>query len=277
MLPMLCVVASYTFCSYSDKYFISKAKMSSNTFTFFLSLSMLIFMGMYLPFDFYFYPNVETIVLIGVFTICKILEFKLTAFTLTELSAFELKAWLGLGVFISYLYDVIFNGVSFSIISLTFIAMTITGLFLIAKDGSKKIDYKKISLGLVGVVFAKSGYGIVIHRLKDTCSSTLAMCIAFALICFGMLFFYNPVQEFKKRPKDIAKLSAVRVVNTIGSLIENYVAQISVISYSLIQPLILIVMFLINILKHEKTSPRGIIGGIICITGIISLQLTRNI
>ncbi|MCC8068246.1 MAG: hypothetical protein LIO71_00535 [Ruminococcus sp.] len=276
MLSMLCVVVSYTFCSYSDKYFISKAKMSSNTFTFFLSLSMLIFMGMYLPLDFYIYPTVETIVLLGLFTLCKILEFKLTAYTLTELSAFELKAWLGLGVFISYFYDVMFNGVSFSMISVTFIAMTVIGLFLITIDGSKKINYKKISLGLVGVVFAKSGYGIVIHRLKDTCSSTLAMCIAFFLICLGMLTFYNPIAEFKRQPKDIAKLSAVRIVNTIGSLIENYVAQMSVISYSLIQPLILILMFIINIVKHEKTSYKGIIGGIVCIIGIISLQLSRN-
>lgn len=250
--------------------------MSSNTFTFFLSFSMLVFMALYLPLDFYFYPNVETIVLIGIFTICKILEFKLTAFTLTELSAFELKAWLGLGVFISYFYDIIFNGVSFSIVSITFIVMTVVGLFLISGEGSKKINYKRISLGLVGVVLAKSGYGIVIHRLKDTCSSTLAMCIAFFLICLGMLLFYNPIRELKKSPKDIVRLSAVRIVNTIGSLIENYVAQISVISYSLIQPLILIVMFSINLLKREKTSPKGIVGGIVCIIGIVALQLTRS-
>lgn len=273
---MLCVVACYTFCSYSDKFFISKARLSSNTFTFFLSFSMLIFMGIYLPHDFYFISTLETYILLGLFTICKILEFKLTAFTLTELSAFELKAWLGLGVFISYFYDVMFNGTEFNILSLMLICMTVLGLFLIANDNSKKINYKKISLGLVGVVFAKSGYGIVIHRLKYTCSSTLAMCIAFALICLGMLFFYNPVKEFKKNPNAIAKLSAVRIVNTIGSLIENYVAQLSVISYSLIQPLILIVMFAINIIKREKTSPKGILGGLICITGIIFLQITRN-
>jgi hypothetical protein len=235
-------------------------------------------MGIYLPFDFYFHPTVETYILLGLFTICKVLEFKLTAFTLTELSAFELKAWLGLGVFISYFYDVIFNGTALRILSLILIAMTVLGLFLIANDSSKQINYRKIALGLVGVVIAKSGYGIVIHRLKDTCSSTLAMCVAFFLICFGMLFFYNPVAEFKKHPKDVGKLASVRIINTIGSLIENYVAQISVISYSLIQPLILIVMFGINLLKLKdgKVSAKSIVGGIICIIGIVSLQLTRN-
>lgn len=278
MLPMLCVVGCYTFCSYSDKYFISKAKMSSNTFTFFLSLSMLVFMGIYLPFDFYFRPTKETLVLLGVFTVCKVLEFKLTAFTLTELSAFELKAWLGLGVFISYFYDVIFNGSSLNVLSLVLIAMTVLGLFLIASDDSRQINYRKIALGLVGVVLAKSGYGIVIHRLKDTCSGTLAMCVAFFIICFGMLIFYNPVDEFKKHPKDVGKLASVRVINTVGSIVENYVAQVSVVSYSLIQPLILIVMFAINLFTPNggKKTLKGIVGGIVCIIGIVSLQLTRN-
>jgi hypothetical protein len=195
---------------------------------------------------------------------------------LTELSAFELKAWLGLGVFISYFYDVLFNGSAFSIVSLVLIFMTVTGLFLIANDDTKEVNYKRIALGLVGVVFAKSGYGIVIHRLKDTCSSTLAMCIAFSVICLGMLTFYHPVREFKQNPQAIGKLSAVRVINTVGSLIENYVAQLSVVTYSLIQPSILIVMFLLNLLKREKTSVKGIVGGIVCIIGIVGLQLTRN-
>jgi hypothetical protein len=50
---------------------------------------------------------------------------------------------------------------------------------------------------------------------------------------------------------------------------------LSVISYSLIQPLILIVMFTINLIQREKTSPKGIFGGLICIVGIVALQLTR--
>jgi drug/metabolite transporter (DMT)-like permease len=153
--------------------------------------------------------------------------------------------------------------------------MTVTGLFLIANDGSKRVNYKKIWLGLIGVILGKSGYGIVINRLKETCSSTLTMCIGLALICVIMLFYYNPVQDLKKNPKGIGKLSAVRVVNTVGSLVENHVATLSVISYSLIQPLILIVMFTINLIQREKTSPKGIFGGLICIVGIVALQLTR--
>lgn len=275
MIPMLCTVVCYTFCSYSDKFFISKEKIPSNAFTFFLSFSLLVFMLIYLPFDFYFNPNVSTLILIGVFTFCKILEFNLTAFTLTELSAFELKAWLGLGVFISYFYDIIFNHMEFSMISMVFIVMTITGLFLIANDKSKKVNYKKIWLGLIGVIIGKSGYGIVINRLKDTCSSTLVMCIGLTLICLIMLLYYNPMVDLKKNPKGIGKLSAVRAVNTVGSVVENHVATASVISYSLIQPLILIVMFIINLVQKKKTSLKGILGGIVCIIGIVALQLTR--
>lgn len=233
-------------------------------------------MLMYLPFDFYFKPTTSTFMLLGAFTICKILEFNLTAFTLTELSAFELKAWLGLGVVISYFYDIIFNSVDFSIISAIFIVMVVTGLFLISNDKSKKVNYKRIGLGLFGVVIGKSGYGIVIHELKNTCSSTLTMCIGLALICLIMLFYYNPIEDIKKNPKAIGKLSLIRVINTIGSLVENYVATLSVISYSLIQPLILIVMFIISIIKKDKSSKKGVVGGIMCIIGIVALQLTRG-
>ncbi|MGN1411931.1 MAG: hypothetical protein ACI4WH_05405 [Oscillospiraceae bacterium] len=276
MLPMLCTVACYTFCSYADKFLISKEKISRNMFTFFISFFLLIFMLMYLPFDFYFQPNTSTFILLGAFTICKMLEFNLTAFTLTELSAFELKAWLGLGVVISYFYDIFFNNVDFSIVSAIFITMVVTGLFLIANDKSKKVNYKKIGFGLFGVIVGKSGYGIVIHEIKDTCSSTLTMCISLALICLIMLFYYNPIEDVKRNPKAIGKLSLIRVINTIGSLVENYVATISVISYSLIQPLILIVMFIISIFKKDKSSKKGMFGGVMCIIGIVALQLTRG-
>ena len=88
MLLMLAVVACYTICSLSDKYAV--------------------FHLAYLPFDSrYFDGSLTAYLAILLMAASKFLEFQLAAVVLKEMSAFELKAWLGLTVFLSYGTDLI--------------------------------------------------------------------------------------------------------------------------------------------------------------------------
>ena len=108
MLLMLAVVACYTICSLSDKYAVSKLKMNGSTLTFIMAAATAFFMLAYLPFDSrYFDGSLTAYLAILLMAASKFLEFQLAAVVLKEMSAFELKAWLGLTVFLSYGTDLI--------------------------------------------------------------------------------------------------------------------------------------------------------------------------
>lgn len=70
----------------------------------------------------------------------KILEFKLSAIILDEISAFELKAWLGITLFMSYATD-IFLGEKPSIFKFLFTCLLLQDLFYrkIRQNGQQAI------------------------------------------------------------------------------------------------------------------------------------------
>ncbi len=65
------------------------------------------------------------------------LEFQMSALILKQLSAFDLKAWLGVTLFTSYITDV-FGGAELEIL-----AVTVTGLVFIARSDIKKMSTEK--------------------------------------------------------------------------------------------------------------------------------------
>ena len=65
--------------------------------------------------------------------VCKLLEFRMSILVLKEMSAFELKAWLGVTLFVSYFADV-FMGAALSFPKLAFICAAALGLVLIVRS-----------------------------------------------------------------------------------------------------------------------------------------------
>lgn len=129
MLLMLAVVACYTICSLSDKYAVSKLKMNGSTLTFIMAAATAFFMLAYLPFDSrYFDGSLTAYLAILLMAASKFLEFQLAAVVLKEMSAFELKAWLGLTVFLSYGTDLILGSAALGAVTawkFGFIAVTV--------------------------------------------------------------------------------------------------------------------------------------------------------
>ena len=63
---------------------------------------MSIFLAFTLPFqELYFVPVWQSFAAVALVAICKMLEFQMSARVLTQLSAFELKAWLGVTLFVT--------------------------------------------------------------------------------------------------------------------------------------------------------------------------------
>lgn len=274
ILMMLGVTTCYTISSLSDKYAVSKAKFTGNEFTFLMCSSMSVFLALTLPFQkLYFSFTWQSFVAILLIALCKLSEFQMSALVLKQLSAFELKAWLGITLFISYITDV-FYGADMRILKILCIALTVTGLIFIAKSGKEsKTDYKKIALPLILYLAAKYGYGLIIKAFTPYIAPTVQLLPALVLIALLMLIFIKPAEIVKKNKDGALKVVLARIPNTIGMLLENAVIAISLASYSFIQPMILVVLFFIGIIRKERCSRLNLIGGIICVIGVVAFQL----
>lgn len=279
---MLIVVACYTICSLSDKYAVAKLKFDGNSLTFLMAAATSLLMIFYLPFDSrLFLMSWQSFAAILLMALSKLLEFRLAAVILTEMSAFELKAWLGITVFLSYGIDLV-SGTSAlglnTVWKFAFIALSAAGLFMIARSGGKKIDYKRIILPLVGYLLAKLGYGLIVSFVCSFggvpyISPTLSLFIALVLLAVALAPKVHPIKLFKEKTKGAMFVSVTKIPNVVGLVCENMVAAESMANYSFIQPMILVALFFIGLIKREECTKLNVIGGIVCIAGIIGFQL----
>lgn len=272
---MLMVVLCYTICSLSDKYAVAKIKFNGNELTFLMAAATALFMTFTLPFvDTSVVWGIPAVVAILLLTASKMLEFQMSALILQDMSAFELKAWLGICLFMSYFTDIWMKTQRFSWLRLGFIAVTVIGLVLIAQAGRKKIRYGKIVLPLIVYLVAKYGYGFVIAAAEPYISST--MCLYFALILLALILLpmAHPVRIFREKRNGGLFVVLTKIPNVAGLLGENAVIAVSLANYSFIQPMILVVLFFWGIArKEEEHDLLSVLGGIVCIVGIVGFQI----
>lgn len=279
MVLMLIVVVCYTICSLSDKYAVANLKMNGNTLTFLMAAATSLFMLAYLPFDSRHFDGSFTAFLAIILMACsKMLEFQLAAIILKEMSAFELKAWLGLTVFLSYGTDLILGSAALGMATVwkfCFIAVTAAGLFLIAKAGGEKIDYKKILLPLAGYLLCKFGYGLIVTFTGGNISPTLSLFWALVILAVILAPFVHPIKLCRENTRGVLFVGLTKIPNVAGLILENIVAQQSMANYSFIQPMILVALFFIGVIRKEECTKLNIIGGIVCILGIVGFQIIQ--
>lgn len=275
MALMLMVVLCYTICSLSDKYAVSKIGFNGNELTFLMAAATAVFMTVTLPFvDTHVTWGIPVVLGILLIAASKLLEFQMSALVLAEMSAFELKAWLGLCLFMSYFTDIWMKTQGFSWGKILFIAVTVLGLFMIAQAGKKEIHYGKIVLPLIVYLVAKYGYGLVIAATEPYISSTMTLYFALILLALVLIPAAHPLKIFREKRNGGIFVVATKIPNVMGLLGENAVIAISLANYSFIQPMILVVLFFLGIFqKEEEHSRLNVLGGIVCIIGIIGFQL----
>ncbi|MDE7193025.1 MAG: hypothetical protein K2O14_03545, partial [Oscillospiraceae bacterium] len=161
-----------------------------------------------------------------------------------------------------------------SVLKLLCIAITVLGLIFIARSGEKKeVDYKKIALPLALYLTAKFGYGLVIKGFSEYASPSMQLLPALVLISLLLLPKADPLKIFKDNPKGALRVVLARIPNTAGMIIENAVISISLASYSFIQPMILVSLFVIGLIRRERYTKLNIIGNVVCVVGVISFQI----
>lgn len=273
VILMLAVTACYTICSLNDKYAAAKANLSGDEFTFLMCSSMSVFLALSLPFqNLSFSLTWQSFLAISLVTVCKMLEFQMSARVLKQLSAFELKAWLGITLFASYFTDILF-GSELSVFKLICIFATAAGLVFIARSSKGGVNYKQIILPLVLYLVSKYGYGLIIRSFSPYASSTMQLLPAMVIISLIMLPRVHIRELIKNNRSGVVKVVLARIPNTLGMLLENAVISISLANYSFIQPMILVTLFVIDLIRREKRSRLNLIGSIICIVGIVAFQL----
>ena len=270
---MAAVTACYTISSLSDKYAAAKAKFEPNEFTFLMCASMSVFLALTLPFQtIAFSLRWQSFAGVALVALCKLLEFKMSVLVLKEMSAFELKAWLGVTLFVSYFADV-FLGEKLNTFKLVFICLAALGLVLtVRSDKAEKIHYRRIALPLLLYLTAKLGYGLTIRSFSDYASSIMLLLPALvivALICLPRVSF----NVYTEKPNGTLNVLLARIPNTAGMLIENAVIAISLANYSLIQPMILVTLFVIGLIRHEQHSNTNLLGGVLAIVGVMGFQI----
>lgn len=271
---MLSVTACYTISSLSDKYAVSRAGFSGNEFTFLMCSSLSVFIAFTLPFqDIRFALSWQSFAAVLLIAVCKMLEFQMSALVLKQLSAFELKAWLGTTLFVSYITDVLY-GTALRAVKFGCLILTAAGLVLIVKSGrEKKIEYRKIILPLALYLVSKYGYGLIIKGFSGYASSTMQILPALILLSIVMLTKVSPKEILRKNAKGAAAVVIARIPNAAGMLLENAIIGISLTNYSLVQPMILVTLFAIGLIRRESSTKLNILGSFLCVFGIWLFQL----
>jgi len=273
VILMLAVTACYTICSLNDKYAAAKANFSGDEFTFLMCSSMSVFLALSLPFqNLSFSLTWQSFLAVLLVAACKMLEFQMSARVLKQLSAFELKAWLGITLFASYFTDILF-GSELSVFKLICIFATAAGLVFIARSSKGGVNYKQIILPLVLYLVSKYGYGLIIRSFSPYASSTMQLLPAMVIISLIMLPRVHIRELIKNNRSGVVKVVLARIPNTLGMLLENAVISISLANYSFIQPMILVTLFVIGLIRREKRSRLNLIGSMICIVGIVAFKL----
>lgn len=274
---LLLVVAIYTITSMNDKYAVSKAKYNGAQLTFLMAAGTAFFLLFLLPFsDTRFTLHPMSFVSIGLIALCKYLEFALSARILITMSVFELKAWLGIPMFMSYFTDVMLYGDSLSVPRLVFIALTAGGLVIIASEGKQQVNYKEIFVPLVFYLLAKFAYGYVIKESEAYLSSTMTLFFALILLAVVLIPAAKPWRIAAESPEGKKGLFIVlgcKLPNAFGLLGENALAAQSLVTYSFISPMILVSVFIIDFFTRKGKLPLTLmIGGIAVMAGIFGFQ-----
>ncbi|MBQ8978573.1 MAG: hypothetical protein IJ080_02290 [Oscillospiraceae bacterium] len=279
MYLMLFTVAMFTLTSINDKYAVSKCGYNGSQLTFIMAAFSALFLTPFL-----FTPLVDktftlspvTFLCIGIMVLAKWCEFAMNAKILTQMSVFELKAWMGLTLFISYFYDVAAGVQRLSALKIGFIVLSALGLIIIASEGKQKVNYKAIAIPLVIYIGQSFAYGYAVRISAGHISSEIALYIALIILALLLIPSAKPLKLTQNREgmKGFLITAGVKLPNAAGLIAYNAVARESMTNYAFVMPMCLITIFVIDILnKNEKLSPTRLAGSILVVAGIVGSQL----
>ncbi len=272
---ILTAAGCFTICSLADKYSVSKARLDGKTITWIMAFATSVFLALLLPFSGIDFKPLSWGLLIfsALAAVDKFFEFVLSAKVLVQMSAFELKAWLGLTLFISYFTDAVMYNSNWSVKGIVFLAVTLAGLFLIAKSNSKAVEYKKIIIPLILYILVKFGYGFIVKAGEQYAPNIETLFVALIILTIVLFPFVKITNQLKTNKKGILVTAITKLPNAVGLIAEGFAITVSLTGFSLIQPIILVALFLIGVIRKEGGGKMGLLGSVVSILGIAGFAI----
>ncbi len=277
MIWSLLTVGCYSISSLGDKFISAKMKCKPSEFTFIVSICTALWMGIMQLFTGWSFTFTKaTLILLICLILWKLGEFYTSALLLQSTSAYELKAWLGINISMSYIINVLHNTYAFNPIVILFTATLLMGIYLI-ESSQEALMKNKLALKLllfVGFIISKFMYGLQIGILSKSCSPSSILFI----IMISIAFIQLPKISFKKIIKKDGKFiaAATRLPNAAGLLTEAMAALENIFIYALIQPMQLAILFIVSLIKKEDMNKKKIAGTFICLISIAAIAIISH-
>lgn len=271
MIFSLLTVLFFTASSLGDKFISAKLQCNAREFTFLVSASTAIFLGIILPFvGWNFSFTWQNISALSVLMLCKIAEFYTSAALLKTVSAYELKAWLSLNVIVSFLADFLRGIENFFVAFLPCAAVLIAGVCLIAfgRKNNNRLRYVLLSTVYVASKFL---YGLQMNTLTTDASAVSVLFLVMLCIAVLQFPFINIKIFFHK--KGLLAGASTRIFNTAGLWTEAAAAQQNLLLYSLIQPMQLAILFAVALIRQEKIGKCKLAGSILTLISVTIITI----
>ncbi|BBF44890.1 hypothetical protein lbkm_3629 [Lachnospiraceae bacterium KM106-2] len=272
MFWSLLTVCCYTISSLGDQYISSRMKCTPSEFSFFVSVTTAFWLGiLHLITGWHLQLTKESLILLLFLILWKLGEFYSSALLLKTVSAYELKAWLGLNILASYFFNVIRGKYSLHPLICIFAFTLLLGIGLILSEESHSTNLlKQLAISLL-FVLSKFMYGLQLGMLPEGCSPSSILLVIMLVIAIFELPKISAKRLLHKDGKLIA--AATRLPNAAGLLTEALAALENIFLYALIQPMQLTLLFLISMIHKEKMGTRKRIGTILSLLSILSIVL----
>lgn len=276
MFGVLLAVACYTISSLGDKYISSKLKCSPAEFAFIVSFATMLWIGITLSLTGWGYQfNRRNGVILSLLVLWKLIELYTSALLLKTVSAYELKAWLGINIVCSYLYNVLCGIYQTDLRIIGCSAILLLGIIMIVRgrnlEQTMTAGFGKLCVLFLLFIISKLLYGLTMNQMTEDCKATSVL----FLVMFFVALLQLPrihVRELAKR-KGIGGAALTRLPNAGGLIFEASVAMKSVFLFSMIQPVQLALLFAASLIQKEPMGKMKFLGSLICIFSVCAITV----
>ena len=262
--------ACYTVSSIEDKRITSKLKCTPAEFAFIVSSATMAWLLLAIPFlGWGFSISIKNGLVLLALAAAKMTEFYTSSVLLKTVSAYELKAWLGINIVCSYFYNAVGGVYAWNRWIILFSALLCIGIVMIV-FGQHLPDRKRRgsrwALCLLCLLFigSKFLYGLLFGLMSGSeTTSVFFVMLLTALIQLPKVH----IRDLAGR-KGMAGAVVSRIPNAAGLVLEALTAAQNVFLYAMIQPVQLAVLFLFSIAKKEPMGKRKLVGSILCLLSV---------
>lgn len=277
MTGVLLTVVCYTISSLGDKYISSRLKCSPAEFAFIVSFATMVWIGITFPITGWGFPfNMRNGLILLSLAVWKVMEFYTSALLLKTVSAYELKAWLGINIVCSYHFNVMQGVYRADVWVALCSVILLMGIVMIMKgrDESRRTEegsFGKLCLLFLLFILSKFLYGLMLGQMTQGCRTTSVLFIVMLVTALLQLPRIQ-VRELMGR-KGMGGAALTRLPNAAGLILEAMIAMENIFLYAMIQPIQLALLFVASIGKREPMGRMKLAGSLLCILSVCAITV----